>query len=476
MCCLFSLFSYAQSKEEVERVKKESISLYDEGKYDKAIAINQRLIKESREVGYIKGIMSGYKSLSYIMRVNGKYHESLAFVELWEKENERNYDKGEQSIIYSEKAALYSYLDLYQQSISYSKKSLALSTHITDKKARQNLRAFCYGYLAIMYNDLNKLDSSFYYSKKAFYEQDNIEQSNRLAFYYIYYKNDFDSAAYYLKYSESKIKAKEPHAYELSLFYRTLGDYYKEKKEYDSAIIYYNKLLQIGIERKILVDVKNAYLFISEAAELSNDKEMAAKFLKKYNVLSDSLSRSQKIQLNYPIEQYIKESQKEYKHQENISRYKIVATALLSVLVLLFFLIRNRKKAVKLKNTLKNKEELIVEREQETNELKSKVKDGFEEVTLLARKNKPEFVTRFIEIYPEFYQVLLKLYPDIPPETLKFCALLKLNFSTKEIADYNFLTIRAIQLRKNRLRKKLNIPSSEDIYVWINNLDKKTKD
>src|SRR5690606_21957389 len=276
LCLLLSFFSDAQSKEDVERVKKESMILYDQGKYDEAIALNQKLIKESREVGYREGVMSGYKRLSYIMRVNGKYRESLAFVELWEKENEKNYDKGEQAIIYLEKAALYSHLELYQQSISYSKKSLALSMHIKDKETRQYYRAFCYGYLAIMYNDLNKLDSSFYYSKQAFYEQDNIEQSNRLAFYYIYYKNDFDSAAYYLKYSENKIKAKEPHAYELSLFYRTFGDYYKEKKEYDSAILYYNKHLQIGIERKILTDVRNAYLLISEAAELNNDKEMAA--------------------------------------------------------------------------------------------------------------------------------------------------------------------------------------------------------
>jgi hypothetical protein len=32
---------------------------------------------------------------------------------------------------------------------------------------------------------------------------------------------------------------------------------------------------------------------------------------------------------------------------------------------------------------------------------------------------------------------------------------------------YTFVTPKAVQNRKNRIRKKLNIPSEEDINVWI---------
>lgn len=478
--CLLPFSSYAQSKEDMARIDKglrsQSISLYDKGKYDEAIVLQQKLIKESRKIGYKEGIINGYSNLSYIMNATGKYREALAFVELQEKENERSYDKGAQANIYAAKGAAYSYLELYQQAISYFKKSLALSENISDKVTRQDTRAFCYSNLMMMYESIKRMDTAFYYSKQAFNEQDDIDNTSKLAYYYIYSKKDFDSAAYYIKYAGNKVKKEKSKApaFQLYSFYTTLGSFYIEKKEYDSARICYNKLLQISFERKIPTAVRDSYHLLSNLAELEKNEKMAAIYLKKYTVLSDSIAKSQKIQINYPIQQYIKESQKEYKRKEYKFRYIIIGVALLAVSVLLFFIIHNRRKAGKLKNILKNREEVILEKELETQELKNKVKDGFEEVVVLARKNKPEFVTRFIEIYPEFYQALLKVYPDIPPETLKFCALLKLNFSTKEIADYNFITPRAIQLRKNRLRKKLDIPSAEDIYVWINNLGQNT--
>jgi DNA-binding NarL/FixJ family response regulator len=42
-----------------------------------------------------------------------------------------------------------------------------------------------------------------------------------------------------------------------------------------------------------------------------------------------------------------------------------------------------------------------------------------------------------------------------------------LNFSTKNIAQYTFVTVRAVQIRKNRLRKKLNIASDIDFNNWM---------
>ncbi|MNE39864.1 hypothetical protein D3C81_1268960 [compost metagenome] len=42
-----------------------------------------------------------------------------------------------------------------------------------------------------------------------------------------------------------------------------------------------------------------------------------------------------------------------------------------------------------------------------------------------------------------------------------------LNFSTKNIAQYTFVTVRAVQVRKNRLRKKLNIASDIDFNNWM---------
>ena len=50
------------------------------------------------------------------------------------------------------------------------------------------------------------------------------------------------------------------------------------------------------------------------------------------------------------------------------------------------------------------------------------------------------------------------------PEEFKFCFLLKLGFTTKDIAEYNNLAIRTVQTRKSRLRKNFDISSEVDLY------------
>ena len=46
-----------------------------------------------------------------------------------------------------------------------------------------------------------------------------------------------------------------------------------------------------------------------------------------------------------------------------------------------------------------------------------------------------EFSMRFREINSEFYDKLLNKFPDLTQSELKLCAYLRLNVSTKEIAD-----------------------------------------
>ena len=119
---------------------------------------------------------------------------------------------------------------------------------------------------------------------------------------------------------------------------------------------------------------------------------------------------------------------------------------------------------------LHEKENKIAQHAEETQQLKLKVNESFEEVIYLAKTNSPEFFTRFQEVYPEYIEKLKEIYPEISIDDLRFCALLKLSFSTKDISEYTFVTIRTVQTRKSRLRKKFNIPSDNDIYLWMNEL------
>jgi DNA-binding CsgD family transcriptional regulator len=93
-----------------------------------------------------------------------------------------------------------------------------------------------------------------------------------------------------------------------------------------------------------------------------------------------------------------------------------------------------------------------------------------DEIITLAKENSPRLLNKFRLVYPDFFDEIAKIHPNLKNSELIFCIYLKLNFTTKEIATYTFVTPKAIQNRKNRIRKKLNIPSEMDIYKWFNDL------
>lgn len=87
-----------------------------------------------------------------------------------------------------------------------------------------------------------------------------------------------------------------------------------------------------------------------------------------------------------------------------------------------------------------------------------------------ARNNDTAFLPRFREVYPEFAEALLEKYPDIINTEIQFCAMIFLNFTSKEIAQYMYVTHRSVQTRKSRLRKRLHIPGDADIYQYFKDL------
>jgi len=90
-----------------------------------------------------------------------------------------------------------------------------------------------------------------------------------------------------------------------------------------------------------------------------------------------------------------------------------------------------------------------------------------DEILRLAKENSPRLLSKFKSLYPDFFEKLAEIQPNLQNSELIFCIYLKLNLSTKEVATYTFVTPKAVQNRKNRIRKKLNIASSVDIYKWF---------
>lgn len=95
------------------------------------------------------------------------------------------------------------------------------------------------------------------------------------------------------------------------------------------------------------------------------------------------------------------------------------------------------------------------------------VSQSVEEVVKLAQEDDAAFITAFQQVFPTFYMNLYRQNPEMTQEEFKFCALLKLGFTTKDIATYNHLAIRTVQTKKSRLRKSFCVPPKEDLYMWV---------
>jgi len=277
-----------------------------------------------------------------------------------------------------------------------------------------------------------------------------------------------DSAEYYLSKSINNHKS----TYINGVSYLCLASIENEKKNTSLALTY-----NINALNKLKQDPEKNYYMISLSYKLfaelyyklgKVDKAKENDFFykeaeRKYSETKENLKNSLLVQL---IDKAEKE-QLEKKEAINKRTIIIVSIIFISVLLLtvvfLFY-----KKEIK-KSKLKSK--LIENKKGKLSLLENKINDAFTEVLELAKNDDPGFIPRFKEVYPEFYQKLTTKYPDLTIGQLRFCCMLRLNFSTKEIAYYHHLTVKGVQTRKNRLRKQLNIPSDADLNKWMIELD-----
>ena len=66
-----------------------------------------------------------------------------------------------------------------------------------------------------------------------------------------------------------------------------------------------------------------------------------------------------------------------------------------------------------------------------------------------------------MEVHEDFYDTLLKRFPDLSPSELRLCAFLKLNMTTKEISELTGHQMNSLEMARYRLRQKLGISNSE---------------
>lgn len=99
---------------------------------------------------------------------------------------------------------------------------------------------------------------------------------------------------------------------------------------------------------------------------------------------------------------------------------------------------------------------------------KQKLKNVIAKLTGLANEaNWDEFMHYFTMVHPDFYRRLDEKHPDLTSKDRKLCALIALGLPTKDIASITSREVRSVETSRNRLRKKLALPSDVNLEDYM---------
>ncbi len=99
--------------------------------------------------------------------------------------------------------------------------------------------------------------------------------------------------------------------------------------------------------------------------------------------------------------------------------------------------------------------------------------DEFKKIMrILSEENKmdkdwEQFAQHFDHVHSDFLSNIKSTYSNLSPHELKLCAYLRMNLSSKEIAQLESISVRGVEIGRYRLRKKLKISTETNLFNFL---------
>ena len=260
--------------------------------------------------------------------------------------------------------------------------------------------------------------------------------------------------------------------------------------------------------------LSEAYLSLANIYEKQYDNTKALKYIKLGQACKDTIeaksnfSKINDLQLKYESEKKEQQIELLRTKEKNYSFVRNILIVLLIILTLLLFslwkLARFRKRDNIQKEELLLREKLVNSMRQEKHNSEIELKE--QELTLLANQlaTKNEmlndlktvlsskgyssdiitqfnneltnekywevFYLKFENAHPQFFSRLRQTFPEITSKDERLCAYLRINMTSKEIAQILNVTVAAVDKSRNRLRKKLALPAEVNLTEFMQNI------
>ncbi|WP_123873066.1 helix-turn-helix domain-containing protein [Chryseobacterium contaminans] len=439
---------------------KKTESLRIQGDYENLVRLNKDYLNLAQEKNYKEGIILCYINISNISATIGNYKRGLSYLSLAEKELKKVNSSVLKARLFQEHAQLNAVIGLYKSALDLNSKGLFYLKSISDQEKRKFYLYRLYANRADFLYKANNPDSAYIYLQKGKrIDGQGVLLTTLLAKHHLMYSKRRDSAFIYLHKASAKIVNTGKVNVQSAFVDLTYGDYYFALEDYKIALEYYNKALDYYSKTNRLYNIPGVYESIAKTYKMLNEPQKEEEAMKKYTEEKTALENIQNEAINISIDHMLSDKDEESNgFQKRI--YLYIGLIVILSLVIFILLYRHNRALRQKKNEFKS----------EALSLKSRINDSFEELVSLAKKNDSTFLTRFQEIYPEFCPRLLEINPKLGASELTFCAMIKLNFTSKEIAEYTFIQHKSVQQKKHRLRKKLNVPTEQELFIFFDSL------
>lgn len=375
---------------------------------------------------------------------------------------------------------------------------------LTQKHLEKELIQVTYANIGSCYLNMRNADSAILYLTKAtgitIKNTRNYSISNTYSLLGQAYelKCNYDIALhFFLLGKESAVKYEEEEV--LTKIFINTAQLQLKIAQVRQALENVNEGIERAVKNDFLSSVTKGTKLKSEIYYKMGNLDQAYQCLVEYEILNDKLnSKMNARQANFMLLQNdfnLKQQELAFIFKESelkIQKQRLILSLLLVVFIFGFFVVMLlfKKKSLDFKNKKITEESLRKDLELRNKELASNVmfqmnqKELLSEIIFdlqilkkdLAEKNQikinplinrlqktvnkdiwSDFEYRFKQIHQSFYDHLLIDFPDLSLAEKKLCAFIKLNLTTKEIANITNLDPNSIRVSRVRLRKKLGL-------------------
>ena len=524
ICCLYNAFIFSQQlfKEDLFFKKAEQLKISNQDSaiqyYKKSILFNIEKKDTTLLINSLYELSNLYAHrLDYGNSYDG-YWEALLLADKSENDKAR-------AKLYQALGWLYLFYRRDNEASDYFNLSLALNKRLVkEQKSHSTNLLTDYFALINLYrtNGNNSMVRKYLDSSNAIQKKFNTKSSylEAEAGYQDAIDKDYEDALSKLNLSKLEFEIENPSyliiiEYLIGKVYYMKGDLEKSKMHFEKSLEYTRtnnnhsnyKLMDqeaLALIYKDKKDYKNAFLHLESANQLNESIfGRTSKNNQHLFEINDRYRLQKEKEKELIKEQHIANLENEEKLW--VLKFSLMVVVALSAIILGFIIVRNIRRKHKLEKRIfeeKRVEELrkaneilelknneltssalqLIEKEEFIKKMKNTIDKNKEnlDVTAINRiissaQNSPssnwkEFETRFTAINQSFYKNLKESYPKLSQTDLKLCALVKLNFSSKDMSSLLGISIESVHTSRYRLRRKLGLERNDNLTEFISNL------